>query len=62
MQPLKLEEGETGRWYGTRVSTVILIRDDGDVVFVERDIGELGPDGQARRGTGERRFRFTAGD
>lgn len=33
-------------WYGTRLVTVILVRRDGEVLFVERDIYKLGPDGQ----------------
>jgi len=32
-----IKEGQTGRWYGTRVSTVILVREDGHVVFVESE-------------------------
>ncbi|KAL7423592.1 hypothetical protein Q5752_001173 [Cryptotrichosporon argae] len=47
------------RWYGTRVSTVILVRDDGHVVFVERDRARL-VDGAPVEGGGERRFEFDA--
>ncbi len=57
-QPLKAES--KGRWYGTRVSTVILVKENGEVTFVERDIGELDEEGEARRGDGERVFRFVA--
>ncbi|KZV89996.1 DUF833-domain-containing protein [Exidia glandulosa HHB12029] len=32
-------------WYGTRLATVILIRRDGEVLFVERDVYQLGSDG-----------------
>jgi uncharacterized protein with NRDE domain len=32
-----IQEGQSGRWYGTRVSTVILVREDGHVVFVEKE-------------------------
>lgn len=47
-----------GRWYGTRVSTVIVVRDDGHVIFVERDIALLNQSGQVQRGDGERRVTF----
>ncbi|KIY68189.1 hypothetical protein CYLTODRAFT_421859 [Cylindrobasidium torrendii FP15055 ss-10] len=33
------------RWYGTRLSTVILVRKDGSVKFVEQDVFELGTEG-----------------
>jgi hypothetical protein len=49
----------TGRWYGTRLSTIILVKDDGHVTFVERDVAKL-EDGQVRTGGGERRFGFRA--
>ncbi|ORY23949.1 NRDE protein-domain-containing protein [Naematelia encephala] len=55
-----LKNNTQGRWYGTRVSTVILVRDDGQVTFVERDISVLGPDGSAVKGTDERKFTFNA--
>ncbi|KAK0542377.1 hypothetical protein OC846_002424 [Tilletia horrida] len=51
-------------WYGTRLSTVILIRRrDGAATFVERDVFQLGDDGQVRRAEGkgkahERKFHF----
>jgi hypothetical protein len=68
-------EGDTTgfRWYGTRLSTVILVRDDGHVTFVEKDIAGLnrstgsdqGDGGRAgtvetqvKIGGGERRFEF----
>ena len=53
-------EGESGRWYGTRVSTVVLIRDDGECLFVERDVAVLDKDREPQHGTEERRFRFTS--
>jgi uncharacterized protein with NRDE domain len=34
---IPIQEGQPGRWYGTRVSTVILVRDDGHVIFVENE-------------------------
>ena len=34
---IPIREGQPGRWYGTRVSTVILVRDDGHVVFLESE-------------------------
>ncbi|WOO85745.1 Transport and Golgi organization protein 2 [Vanrija pseudolonga] len=48
-----------GRWYATRVSTVILVKDDGQVLFVERDIATL-EDGVVIQGSGERKERFAA--
>lgn len=49
------------RWYGTRVSTVILVKDSGEVLFVERDIAVL-EGGQPRPGNNnnERKVRFQA--
>ncbi|KAF7985959.1 hypothetical protein HWV62_43912 [Athelia sp. TMB] len=47
-------------FYATRLSTVILIRRDGQVVFIERDIWGLDEDGKAvkRAPTSERVHRF----
>jgi uncharacterized protein with NRDE domain len=53
-----LQPGETPRWYATRVSTVIMVRDDGSTTFVERDRALL-IDGNPTPG-GERRFDFSA--
>ncbi|KAK4686918.1 hypothetical protein P7C73_g3192, partial [Tremellales sp. Uapishka_1] len=52
------------RWYGTTLSTVILVKDSGETVFVERDIGVLDGKGGATPGSksNERRFAFTAVD
>lgn len=36
-------------FYGTRLSTVLLIRSDGSVLFIERDIWHLGRDGKPER-------------
>ena len=55
-----IQEGEKRRWYGTRVTTVILVRDDGEVTFVERDIFVQDERGEAVRGKDERRFTFQA--
>ncbi|KAL1405208.1 hypothetical protein Q8F55_008833 [Vanrija albida] len=48
-----------GRWYATRVSTVILVKDDGQVLFVERDIATL-DNGVVIQGSDERKERFAA--
>lgn len=51
------------RWYGTRISTVILVKDNGEVTFVERDIAVLNEEsGRPVDGdrTKERRFTFQA--
>jgi uncharacterized protein with NRDE domain len=46
-------------FYGTRLSTVLLVRRDGTVLFIERDIWKL-VDGKAVKPEPptERRFRF----
>jgi hypothetical protein len=36
------------------------VKDIGEVIFVERDIGEMDDEGGARRGMGERNFTFEA--
>lgn len=36
--------------YGTRLSTVILVRRDGSVLFIERDIWKLDSEGQIQKG------------
>ena len=58
--PVPLDADSGGRWYGTRVSTVILVKNSGEVTFVERDIGEIDEQGRAKKGTGERYFTFDA--
>jgi len=48
-------------YYGTRLSTVLLVRKDGRVLFVERDVWQLDNDGRVTRGDPreDRVFRFT---
>ena len=46
------------KWYGTRLATVVLIRNDGSATFIERDILELDDTQGWREGTGERRYDF----
>lgn len=53
-------KGEAGRWYGTRVSTVILVKNSGEVTFVERDIFVDDGRGGHEKGRGERKYRFSA--
>ncbi|KAE8215880.1 hypothetical protein CF327_g867 [Tilletia walkeri] len=54
-------------WYGSRLSTVVLVRrKGGQATFVERDVFQLGEDGKVGRAEekgrkGERRFRWTLG-
>lgn len=48
----------TARWYGTRVATVILVKDDGTVTFVERDRFRL-ENGEAVAGHDQRKEVFT---
>jgi uncharacterized protein with NRDE domain len=55
---IPITEGQTGRWYGTRVSTVILVRDDGHVVFLESERALL-VDGKIQVGS-SRKFDFVA--
>ncbi|EJC98954.1 uncharacterized protein FOMMEDRAFT_95305, partial [Fomitiporia mediterranea MF3/22] len=47
-------------FYGTRLSTVLLVRRDGRVLFIERDVWRLDDEGNAVRGDPrkERVFRF----
>ncbi|KZV66835.1 DUF833-domain-containing protein [Peniophora sp. CONT] len=45
--------------YGTRVSTVVLVRRDGRARFIERDRWTLQPDGSARDGGATRGFRYS---
>ncbi|KAK0487809.1 NRDE protein-domain-containing protein [Armillaria novae-zelandiae] len=54
--PLSIE----GRMYGTRLSTVLLVRKNGEVLFVERDIWQLDHDGSATRAppSSQRVYRF----
>ena len=39
-------DGQLSGWYGTRLSTIILIRSDGSVLFRERDIWTLNATGE----------------
>ena len=55
---IPIQEGQKGRWYGTRVSTVILVRNDGSVTFIERDRALL-VNGEIQSGS-SRRFDFVA--
>jgi uncharacterized protein with NRDE domain len=54
------EPSGTPRWYGTRISTVILVREDGQVIFIERDIAVLDNNGQPIPGTSQRKEVFHA--
>ncbi|KZT23397.1 DUF833-domain-containing protein [Neolentinus lepideus HHB14362 ss-1] len=47
-------------FYGTRLSTVVLIRRNGDVLFIERDIWKVGADGSPCKAdpSTQRTFRF----
>jgi len=49
MQPLSSAAPGYEHYYGTRLSTVLLIRRDGSVVFIERDVWRLGADGKPER-------------
>lgn len=55
---IPLKDGEKGRWYGTRVSTIILVRNDGSATFVERDRAVL-VNGQVKAGS-QRRYDFNS--
>ncbi|PBK75243.1 DUF833-domain-containing protein [Armillaria solidipes] len=54
--PLSIE----GKMYGTRLSTVLLVRRDGEVLFIERDIWKLDHDSTVTRAPPEsqRLYRF----
>ena len=58
--PILLVSDGRSTYYGTRNSTVLLVRRDGQVLFIERDIWELGPDGVPYKADPptERKFRF----
>lgn len=47
-------------YYGTRLSTILLVKRDGSVLFVERDIWKLDKSGSAVRGDprDDRVFKF----
>ncbi|BEJ13226.1 hypothetical protein CspHIS471_0304000 [Cutaneotrichosporon sp. HIS471] len=49
---------DSARWYATRVATVILVRDDGKITFVERDRTKL-KDGEVVHSNTERREVFS---
>ena len=51
VDPIKVEFGAgLSGWYGTRLSTIVLVRKDGSVVFRERDIWSLNATGEPVRG------------
>jgi uncharacterized protein with NRDE domain len=53
IEPLEVplaESATEGPLYGTRLSTVILVRRDGTAVFFERDVWVLDAQGRAHRG------------
>ncbi|ORX35446.1 NRDE protein-domain-containing protein [Kockovaella imperatae] len=54
-----LDTGLDGRWYGTRVSTVILVKNTGEVTFVEKSIFYQDENGDAVEGKDERVFRWS---
>jgi len=58
--PLPVVFAGQSTYYGTRLATVLLVRKDGQVLFIERDMWELGPDGVPFRADPprERKFRF----
>lgn len=62
IEPLqvKVAQSDDGPLYGTRLSTVILVRRDGKVLFVERDIWLLGEENKAFKAanTNDRVFTF----
>ncbi len=49
MQPFSPTAPGYEHYFGTRLSTVLLIRRDGSVIFIERDIWRLGKDGKPER-------------
>ncbi|EKM52111.1 uncharacterized protein PHACADRAFT_128288 [Phanerochaete carnosa HHB-10118-sp] len=64
IEPMQVRASETsdGLLYGTRLSTIILVRRDGSVSFYERDIWVLDERGQPTKGDekNERVFKFRA--
>ncbi|GJE91591.1 NRDE family protein [Phanerochaete sordida] len=63
IEPLPVTAGGEHALYGTRLSTVLLVRRDGAAAFFERDIWVLDAAGQATRGdaAAQRVFRFRVG-
>ncbi|KDQ15122.1 hypothetical protein BOTBODRAFT_32097 [Botryobasidium botryosum FD-172 SS1] len=53
-------QGETSH-YATRLSTVLLVRRDGQALFVERDVWRVDESGEVVKGGEERRIEFTIG-
>lgn len=52
VDPLTLNIGaEIEGWYGTKVSTIILVRKDGFVQYLERDIWMLDAEGHPIHGS-----------
>ncbi|KAF9013050.1 NRDE protein-domain-containing protein [Cyathus striatus] len=53
-------DGRKERYYGTRLSTVLLVRHNGEVLFVERDIWKVDETGvvKAQGPSAERRVKF----
>ena len=51
--PLRLTPPEPDRAYGTRLASVVLVQRDGSVLFVERDMWELGRDDDGGHEGGE---------
>ncbi|WVW80463.1 hypothetical protein I302_102445 [Kwoniella bestiolae CBS 10118] len=58
--PTTQVDNEKPRWYGTRTSTVILVKENGETIFVERDVLVLDEKGEPKRGEGERWVEFKA--
>ena len=62
IDPLEIPQANIidGPWYGTRLSTVVLVRRDGNVLFVERDVWNMNLQGQVIKGVpgDDRSFRF----
>lgn len=59
--PQQLDTSRFKDLYGTMLSTAILVKRNGEVLFIERDIWGYGPDGAPVRltdGSTDRVFRF----
>jgi uncharacterized protein with NRDE domain len=64
VEPKDAQDNGIPEWYGTRLSTILLVRRDGRVLFIERDIWKLDEDANVLKADpqSQRVFRFSIGE